>query len=298
MSAIRKAEARPPAPARREFHAMLESSAAKIAATLPQGMSAERFVRIASVAYAADPDLAKCEPTSVLIAVMQAAELGLEVGKPLNLCYLIGYWNKDKGIQECQLQLDYRGWLELAYRTGLYVAIDARVVHARDHFAVAYDPALSFAHVPSLDADPGPVTHAYAWARLKDGTDLVEVMTAAEIDGIRQGSRGKDSPAWRNHRGEMQKKTVLKRFLKRRPRTVHLAQAALIDDAGHDFELGTSRPRPLPSLLGPQETRTALLKRQLAETLAPAPQGPPEPEDESQELPEPAPVDREPGQEG
>jgi recombination protein RecT len=220
------------------FPALVESRRDELAAILPDGMSADRFVKVARVAYANSPDLAKCDPGTVLLCVMQAAELGLEIGKPLDLAHLVPFG------RECTLLIDYKGMLELARRTGAFAAVDARIVYSADTFDLHYDPTPVFMHRPSLDAERGQPTHAYAYARLTSGELQFEIMTAAEVEAIRNGARSGNSPAWKNHWCEMARKVVLKRLLKRLPRSPHLARAVELDDAGYDLDRMTVSTAP------------------------------------------------------
>jgi recombination protein RecT len=221
------------APARqqpvKDFPARLEGRRDEIARALPSGLAVDRFIMTARIAYSQEPKLTRCSQDSVLIAVMKAAELGLEIGKPLDMCHLVPYG------QECNLIIDYKGMIELARRTGEYAAIDARLVHEADEFELYYDPAPVFRHRPHLGPDRGEITHAYGWCRLRTGADHIEVMTRDEIEAIRRGSSSGTSPAWRNHYGEMCRKTPLKRMFKRTPRSVELARAIEIDDARYDL---------------------------------------------------------------
>ena len=70
---------------------------------LPSVITPERFTRIALSALNNTPELQQCTPMSFIGALLNAAQLGLEVNTPLGLAYLIPY--KNKGQIECQFQL-------------------------------------------------------------------------------------------------------------------------------------------------------------------------------------------------
>lgn len=245
-----------PAVARDGFPALIDRSRDRLTAILPEGFSPERFAKIALVAYSQSPELKRCRPESILLEVMKAAELGLEIGKPLDLCHLVPFGG------ECTLLVDYKGMLELARRTGEFLAVDARVVHDADAFELHYDPTPVFFHRPHLGADRGQPTHVYAYARLRSGELQFEIMTVAEVEAIRRGARSANSPAWKNHYGEMARKVALKRLLKRLPRSPHLARAVELDDAGYDPDRmhvsGPPRTGPKSARLADQLERRAL----------------------------------------
>ena len=73
--------------------------------------------------YSSDPVLQKCEPMSVISAAMVAATLDLPVDKNLGYAWIVPYGNK------AQFQLGYRGYVQLALRTGQYKSINVIEVY-------------------------------------------------------------------------------------------------------------------------------------------------------------------------
>jgi recombination protein RecT len=219
---------------RRNFLVLLEQSRSEIAKTLPAHVDADRVIRVARTAYQLDPKIRGCTPESILGAVLKACELGLEPGGALGHAYLIPYRD------ECVFQPSYKGLLELARRSGLYRSIEARAVFKGDAFRLAYTPRAEMSHVPSLDDDPGPLTHAYAYAYLAGQEEPVfEIVTRAQVEAARSCSRAPGSLMWTKFYEEGAKKVALRRLLKRQPLSVELAQACEADDAGYDLDRGT-----------------------------------------------------------
>jgi recombination protein RecT len=72
--------------------------------------------------YASDKTLQKCEPKSVVMEALKAATLRLPINRNLGFAYIIPY----KG--QATMQIGYRGYLQLAQRTGQYRYINADVV--------------------------------------------------------------------------------------------------------------------------------------------------------------------------
>lgn len=60
---------------------MMKAMAKEIEAALPSMVSSERFQRVALTAFSANPALQKCDPKSFIAAMMQSAQLGLEIGR-------------------------------------------------------------------------------------------------------------------------------------------------------------------------------------------------------------------------
>jgi recombination protein RecT len=221
--------------ARRGFLELLEVAKPQIAAILPAGVNVDRVVQVARAAYHSDAKLQQCSPGSLLQAVGQAAQLGLTVGRPLNHAHLVPFGG------DCTLILGWQGLVELARRAGLVGSLATRVVYTEDGFSLTYRPEPDLRHMPYLDGDAGPATHYYAFARLPDGSLDLEVMTRAQVEKIRLGSKGKDAGPWRSHYDEMARKTVLKRLLKRLPQSQELA-AALQHDNEADPQVTTVQP--------------------------------------------------------
>lgn len=245
-----------------QFLALLEASKGEIARVVPEHVKADRVVRVARTAWQMDPKLRQCEPTTIIGAVMKACELGLEPGGALRHAYLVPY----KG--ECQLILGYAGLLDLARRTGQYKAIGTQVVHEEDAFTLRYTPEVVFDHQPCLTGERGKETHAYAWAKLTSDELAFEVMTREEIEAIRRRAPSANSPAWRDFWGEMARKVVLKRFLKRMPLAVEFADVIDRDNALEE-RLAAAVQQAFP---GGTRGLVAELKSRRGEQALPAPE--------------------------
>src|SRR5690625_3085618 len=77
------------------FDDYLKQMAPAMKQALPKHMDIERMTRLATTVFRTTPGLREAEMGSVLGAVMQAAQLGLEPG-PLGHCYLLPYKNRNK----------------------------------------------------------------------------------------------------------------------------------------------------------------------------------------------------------
>lgn len=226
-----------------DIRALLEKAKPQIALALPRHLSADRMLRIAMTSIRRTPKLLACNQQSLLGAVMQAAQLGLECDGVLGHAYLVPF--KD----EVQLIVGYKGLVDLARRSGQLSTIFARVVYAKDQFEYAYGLSERLEHIPSGEAEPGEVVAVYAVARLKDGGTQFEVMSRGEVDKIRERSRAKDDGPWITDFAEMAKKTVLRRLCKMLPASVELARAVALDERA---DLGL--PQQLEDVIDVAET--------------------------------------------
>lgn len=243
---------------------LLESPAVRkqVALALPKYMTPERMLRVAVTALKNNPRLLECTEGSLINSVTQAAELGLEVNSPLGYAYLVPY--KD----QCTLQIGYRGFINLAHRSGKISSMAAEVVYEKDQFAVQLGTNRGLLHVPSLGGDRGRKLGAYATVLFKDGSTDFEYMDADEIALIKSrsaGARQKGGP-WDTDESEMWRKTPIRRLAKRLPMTADdqsLLRAAVIDEYGDTGVAIPGQIAPAPSALTDdkisEEQRVALV---------------------------------------
>lgn len=230
-----------PATAAPTLEDLFERMKPAIAQALPNQLTPERMLRIATTSIRTNPKLKICSAESLLGAVMQCAQLGLEPSV-LGHAYLVPYKNKKKvgnqfvWVDECQFQIGYKGLLELARRTGQISSIMAHAVHENDEFDYEYGINETLRHKPS-DGDRGRVVRYYAYAKFKDGGYSFMVMSMQDIVNHRDKfSKAKEFGPWKDHFDEMAKKTVLKALMKYMPISVEFQKAAAQDETTKYFD--------------------------------------------------------------
>lgn len=239
QTAVTKPEAAVPAP-KRGLVQLLEAYKHEIARALPRHMTPERMIRVAITAYKKSTDLQKCDVNTIMSAIIQASQLGLEPDGVLGHAYLVPFNNKIKekvgGVvkerweKQCQLIVGYRGFVELTRRSGMVSSIQAHAVYRNDQFNFAYGLQDSLAHVPHMGKGRGEIVCFYAIAKLKDGGYHFEVMSKDEVDQVRSSSKAKDSGPWVDHYAEMGKKTVIRRLVKLLPLAPEIQRVAAADE--------------------------------------------------------------------
>lgn len=193
-------------------------------------MTPERFTRITLSALSTSPKLQSCTPPSFLGAMMTAAQLGVEPNTPLGQAYLIPYWSKKVGANECQFQLGYKGLIDLAYRSGEVSTIMAQVVYENDEFSYSFGLEPTLKHVPAMK-DRGKPVYVYAMFKTKDGGYGYEVMSIDDVrNHAKKFSQSFNSGPWQTNFEEMAKKTVLKRVLKYAPLKTEFLRAVAQDE--------------------------------------------------------------------
>ena len=229
---------------------------AKIGHALPRHISPDRMLRVIALACQKTPDLQKCELVTLMGAFLICASLGVEPNTPLGHAYLIPFKRRRKvnnrwqDSYEVQLIIGYRGYIDLARRSGRLVAIHADVVYEGDEFSFEYGSNMHLRHVPRGSREGRQPIWAYCHARLEDG-EAFDVLPYDEVLRIRDGSQGYmaaltaledaeannepwrrkayDTSPWIAHQHEMAAKTMVRRMAKMLPMSIEFAQAAEVD---------------------------------------------------------------------
>lgn len=193
----------------------------EIARALPKHMDPDRLARIALTTIRTNPKLLSCNMQSLMAAVMQSAQLGLEPNM-LGHCYIIPYG------QEAQFQIGYRGMIDLARRSGNIQSIAAHEVYENDHFILKYGLEDTLEHIPyhlreDRDIDePGEIKGFYMVAKFKDGGHQIHYMSKKEVDAHRKRSKASGSGPWVSDYIEMGKKTVVRSAWKWLPISIEI----------------------------------------------------------------------------
>lgn len=194
-----------------EIRSLLETHKKEIKKALPNTMDPERLVRIAITEIRANPKLLDCSPVSLFGAIIKCAQLGLEPGGVLGYVFLVPYSGK------IQVQIGYRGLIELGYRSGYLKTIYASAVYEVEEFSIVLGTAPKIIHVPKLEPESkkGKITFFYAVAETTGGVQFA-YMSLEEVEKIKSQSKF-NNPIWDKHFSEMGKKTAIRRLLKMLP---------------------------------------------------------------------------------
>lgn len=218
---------------------IIQSMEKEFKRALPDQVGVQRFVRVAITIVRTNPKLMSCDGMSIVAALMQSAQLGLEPNTPLGQAYVIPYKNKrvvngkETWIDEAQFQIGYKGLITLALRTGEYKAIYAHEVYKNDDFKYSYGLDKNLHHVPADEPEGDPIKY-YAVYHLKNGGYDFVVWSKTRIDNhakkySKAVQKGYNSPWTTDYEG-MAKKTVLKEVLKYAPKSIEFAQQLAADE--------------------------------------------------------------------
>jgi recombination protein RecT len=201
----------------------------QIAQALPKHLTADRILQMATTLVSKNPELKKCSTASVIGAIMQASILGFRPVEALGYCYIIPYGG------QAQFQIGYRGFMDLARRSGQIKSIHAFAVYKGDAFkyALGLHPVLE--HTPSdSQKDVANLTHVYAVAHFKDGGYNFVILTRKEIESLRLRNSMQKSAvkgAWATDYEAMACAKAIKQLAKYLPLSDEMMTAIQTDEA-------------------------------------------------------------------
>lgn len=102
------------------------------------GKNGTRFISSIVSAVQTTPALQECTNPSILSAALLGEALNLSPSPQLGQFYMVPFDNKKKGIKEAQFQLGYKGYVQLAERSGYYKKLN--VLAIKEGELVRYDP--------------------------------------------------------------------------------------------------------------------------------------------------------------
>ncbi|TLS38976.1 recombinase RecT [Pseudalkalibacillus caeni] len=237
-----KAETNPERKNQLSLQDYFERMRPQIEKLLPKQVSAKQLLQIAYTQVRKNPKLQQADIRTLLLAVMQAAELGLKPGV-LGEAYLIPFYNSRTGQLEVEFQIGYKGFIQLLYRTGQVASITVQGVYEADDFEAVYGSNQLLYHKPNLDTeDRGRVTKYYIYIRFKDGSESFEVMSRKQIENhmrrfTRSKYEGEIIGPWKEDFDAMAKKTVIKQHLKYLPLSSEIREQVDMDETvRHEVE--------------------------------------------------------------
>ena len=98
--------------------------------TIKDPKQAQRFVTAITSAVAINPLLQECDPSTILSGALLGESLGLSPSPQLGQYYLVPFNNTKKGCKDAQFQLGYKGYVQLALRSGYYKSLNVFSIKA------------------------------------------------------------------------------------------------------------------------------------------------------------------------
>lgn len=224
---------------REQLTGELERFMPRILAALPYetAKQQERF-KAAILSLAADPNVQQCDTASVIVAAYRSSQIGLVPNSALHHAAVVPRKGK------AALEIEYRGFIELARRSELIADVVAAVVYSNDHFERRghFQEPVHERWDELGRTEPGEFRGAYCITLWKDGHVSTTWMNARDVN--KRKDVAATQAVWNHWFDEMACKTVIKHASKTWPLTDQIALAVEADDAAQ-----TGRELPSPKEL-------------------------------------------------
>lgn len=92
--------------------------------TIKDPKKRDRFVSAITSAVATNPLLQECDPSTILSGALLGESLGLSPSPQLGQYYLVPFNNTKKGCKDAQFQIGFKGYVQLALRSGYYKSLN------------------------------------------------------------------------------------------------------------------------------------------------------------------------------
>lgn len=184
--------------------------------------------------YASDTYLQKCNPSLVVMEALKAATLKLPINKQLGFAYIVPY--KRGGAPIPQFQIGYKGYIQLAMRTGQYRFLNAGAVY--EGCKVERNILTGEIKIAGEPTSEKPIGY-FAYLELLNGFSKTVYMTHDEVHAHAQKySKSYNEPkgTWKTNPETMSIKTVLRLLLSKYAILSTEMITALTSDHGDDVE--------------------------------------------------------------
>lgn len=188
--------------------------------------------------------LAKATNESIMTAAMKAATLKLPIEPSLGMAYIVPYNRNEKQgntwvkINEAQFQMGYKGFIQLAQRSGQIRNINCDIVYKEEF--LRYDKVYGTLHLKEEQVDSGEVEGYFASLELINGFRKMifwkkeKVIAHAQKYSKtydKQIGDFKSGTPWKTEFDAMAQKTLIKELLsKYAPLSTELQEAIIADN--------------------------------------------------------------------
>lgn len=190
--------------------------------------NADAFMASIIDVYSSDNYLTNCEPKEVAMVALKAATLKLPINKELGFAYIVAY--KDNKLSKFvpQMQIGYKGYVQLAMRSGQYKNLNANVIYEGMEIEEDYLSG-EIKIVGSKKSDN--VIGYFCYFKLNNGFEKIKYMTKEEVvDHAKRFSKTYPNGAWKDHFDSMALKTVTRLLIsKYGPMSTEMQKADMLE---------------------------------------------------------------------
>lgn len=205
-----------------KFSVMIQSDAYKnlINNTLGDPKRASGFITAITSAVATNPALTECDPATILSAGLLGETLQLSPSPQLGQYYLVPFNDRKLGRKVAQFQLGYKGYIQLAIRSGQYKKLNAMAI--KEGELIRYDPLNEEIEVQLIEDDTereaAPTIGYYAMFEYLNGFRKVIYWSKEKMEShalqYSQGYKAKKGYTfWEKSFDDMAIKTMLRQLI-------------------------------------------------------------------------------------
>ncbi|MHA3062541.1 recombinase RecT [Acinetobacter sp. ANC 4641] len=174
--------------------------------------------------------LVNADPQTIFSAACMAATLNLPINNSLGFAYIVPFKNNKANKIEAQFQLGYKGYIQLAQRSGQFKRIAATAVYEGQ--LLEADPLFGYKFDWKVEKKGQPIGYV-AFFELINGFTAELYMTAQEVQqhaNKYSQTAKKGYGVWKDQFEAMALKTVLKLLLsKQAPLSIEMQKAQIAD---------------------------------------------------------------------
>lgn len=232
------------------------------------GKDGQKFIASVVSAVQANPQLQECSNSSILSAALLGSSLNLTPSPQLGQYYMVPFNNTKQGIKEAQFQLGYKGYIQLAIRSGYYKKLN--VLPIKEGELIRFDPLDEEIEVQLIDdedaREKAPTIGYYATFTYSNGFKKAIYWSKAKMQShaekYSQGyqrdlKNGTSFTFWSKNFDDMACKTMLRHLISRWGIMSTELQTAFENDMAVIHEDGTKSfvdTEEVPTLAAPEET--------------------------------------------
>lgn len=218
----------------------LNSEAVKNKFTELLGKKSQGFVASVLATCNSNELLKNATTESIYSSAMMAATLDLPINPNLGFAYIIPYKNNKTGITVAQFQVGYKGFIQLAQRSGVFKTISCSPIFEGQ--ILSEDPLKGFEFDFSVKSTV--IVGYAAYFSLINGFEKTAYLTKAQVEAHAKRfsqSYKQGYGIWKDDPDAMSLKTVLKLLLSKfAPLSIEMQKAVISDQSVLDTNLEPS----------------------------------------------------------
>lgn len=203
--------------------------------------------------YSNDEYLMQCDQKDVVMVALKAATLKLPINKELGFAYIVAYKESKSGKFVPQLQIGYKGYIQMAMKTGQYRNLNSNIIYEGMEIEEDY---LSGEIKITGRPTSGKAIGYFSYFKLLNGFEKIKYMTVEEVKvHAKRFSKKYPGGAWKDNFDAMAMKTVTRLLIsKYGPMSTEMQQANMEDaDAEVQEVISTTANSKPVEVAGPDD---------------------------------------------